>query len=85
MPSTTVEKESMASASTGGVESNVTEVENGPQSVPSESHPVWVGEMESLDPAKVFATSLVREMISRDRVRLFVTLQVEWRDVVLIV
>lgn len=92
MPSTTVESESVSSAVTTGmepiltgVEPNTLGVEGSSQSVPSESNAPWEAEMEPLDPAKDFATSLVREMLARDRVGLFVVLQIEWRDTVLIV
>ena len=46
-------------------------MEPGPQIIPPEGNTDREGGTESLDPAKDFATSLIMEMLERDRVRLF--------------
>lgn len=71
-----MESESAALASTRRVEPN-TEMEPGPQIIPPERNTDREGGTESLDPAKDFATSLIMEMLERDRVRLFLVVQVE--------
>lgn len=71
-----MESESASLSSAGRVEPN-TEVEPGPQNNPAEGNTDREGETESLDPAKDFATSLIREMLERDRVWLFHVVHVE--------
>ena len=84
-PPTVVPNEPTAPASTTDTGRSSTEVENSTHDVASETCTVDEQSSEAYDPAKLFATSLVNEMLERDRVVLFVASHVEWRNLVLLV
>lgn len=84
-PPTVVRNEPTVSASTTDTERGSTEIENNTHDVASETGTVDEQSSEAYDPAKLFATDLINEMLERDRVVLFIASHIEWRNLVLLV